>query len=50
MDKYYTSKPTAPSMILSDFIWFNSIVKIDTKPVHFLFLLQKLELYWSMVQ
>ena len=37
----YTSKPTAPSMILSEFIWLNSIIKIDNKPVHFSFSITK---------
>ena len=33
----FTSKPTVPSMILSEFIWFNSNIKVDSKPVHFFF-------------
>ena len=33
----YTAKPTLPSMILSEFIWFNSNIKVDSKPVHFSF-------------
>ena len=33
----YTAKPTLPSMILSEFIWFNSSTKIDSKPVNFFF-------------
>ena len=33
----YTAKPTLPSMILSEFVWFNSIIKVDSKPVHFSF-------------
>ena len=37
----YTSKPTLPSMILSDFIWFNSNIKVDSKPVHFSFFSDK---------
>ena len=39
----YTAKPTLPSMILSKFIWFNSNINVDSKPV-------KLKLYWSIVQ
>ena len=45
----FTAKPTLPSMILSEFIWFNSNNKVDSKPVHFFFL-QKHELCWSIVQ
>ena len=37
----YTEKPTLPSMILSEFIWFNSNIKVDSKPVHFSFFLTK---------
>ena len=37
----YTAKPTLPSMILSEFIWFNSNIKVDSKPVHFSFFLTK---------
>ena len=37
----YTEKPTLPSMILSEFIWFNSDFKVDSKPVHFSFFLTK---------
>ena len=33
----FTSKPTLPYMILSGFIWFNSNIKVDSKPVHFSF-------------
>ena len=33
----FTSRPTLPSMILSEFIWFSSNVKVDSKPVHFFF-------------
>ena len=29
----YTAKPALPS----EFIWFNSNIKVDSKPVHFLF-------------
>ena len=32
----FTSKPTLPSMILSEFIWFKSNIKVDM-PVHFFF-------------
>ena len=28
-------KPTLPPVILSEFIWFNSKIKVDSKPVHF---------------
>ena len=31
----YTAKPTLPSMIFSEFIWFNSNIKVDSKLVHF---------------
>ena len=37
----YTAKPTLPSMILSEFIWFNSYIKVDNKPVHFSFFSDK---------
>ena len=37
----FTSKPTLPSMILSEFIWFNSNIKVDSKPLHFSFFLTK---------
>ena len=37
----FTSKPTLPSMILSEFIWFNSNIKVDSKPVHFSFFSDK---------
>ena len=30
----YTAKRTLPSMILSEFIWFKSNIKVDSKPVH----------------
>ena len=33
----FTSKPTLPSMILSEFIWFKSNITVDSKPVHFSF-------------
>ena len=33
----YTAKPTFPSMILSELIWFSSNIKVDSKPVHFSF-------------
>ena len=32
-----TSKPTLSSMILSEFIWFNSNIKVHRKPVDFFF-------------
>ena len=32
-----TAKPTLPSMILSELIWFNSITKVDSKPAYFSF-------------
>ena len=28
-------------MILSEFVWFNSIIKVDSKPVHFSFFSDK---------
>ena len=37
----YTEKPTLPFMILSEFIWFNSNIKVDSKPVHFSFFSDK---------
>ena len=37
----YTPKPTHPTMILSEFIWFNSNIKVDSKPVHFSFFSNK---------
>ena len=37
----YTEKPTLPSMILSEFIWFNSNIKVDSKPVLFSFFSDK---------
>ena len=37
----FISKPTLPSMILSEFIWFNSNIKVNSKPVHFSFLSDK---------
>ena len=33
----YTTKPTLPSMILSEFIWFNLNIKVDSKPMRFSF-------------
>ena len=33
----YTTKPNLPSMALSEFIWFNSNIKICNKLVHFSF-------------
>ena len=35
------SKPNVPSMILSEFIWFKSNIKVDIKAVHFPFFLTK---------
>ena len=32
---FYTSQPTSPSVILSQFIWFNSYIQIDKKPLYF---------------
>ena len=32
--KYYTFKPNSASTILSEFIWFNSCIKIDKKAVY----------------
>ena len=37
----YTAKPTLPFMILSEFIWFNSNIKVGSKPVLFSFFLTK---------
>ena len=37
----YTAKPTLPLMILSEFIWFNSNIKLDSKPVHLPFFSNK---------
>ena len=39
--KYYTAKLTLRSMILSEFIWLNSNIKVDSKPVHFSFFSDK---------
>ena len=33
----HTPKPTLPFIILSGFIWFNSNIKVDSKPVDFSF-------------
>ena len=33
----HTAKPTLPSMVLPEFILFNSNIKFDSKPVHFSF-------------
>ena len=45
----FTSKSTLPSIISSEFIWFNSNLRIDSKPAHFLSD-KNLELYWPTVQ
>ena len=45
----FTSKLTFPSIIFSEFIWFNSNIRIVSKPVHF-FSDKNLELYWPIVQ
>ena len=37
----YTAKPTLPFMILSEFIRFNSDIKVDNKPVNFSFFSDK---------
>ena len=37
----YSAKPTFPSMILSEFIWFNSNIKVYSKPVQFSFFSDK---------
>ena len=37
----FTSKPTLPFMILSELIWFNSNIKVGSKPVLFSFFLTK---------
>ena len=29
----YTAKSTLPFMILSEYIWFNSNIKVDSKPL-----------------
>ena len=34
----YTAKPTLPSVILSEIIWFNSNIKVDSEPFHSFFL------------
>ena len=31
--KYYSNKPSLPSTIISQYLWFNSFVKIDSKVV-----------------
>ena len=45
----FTSKLTFPSIIFSEFIWFNSNIRIVSKPVHF-FSDKNLELYCPIVQ
>ena len=45
----FTSKSTSPSIIFSEFIWFNSNIRIVSKPVHF-FSDKNLELYCPIVQ
>ena len=45
----FTSKSTLPSIISSEFIWFNSNLRIDSKPAH-LKKEKNLELYWPTVQ
>ena len=46
----YTAKPNLPSMALSEFIWFNSNIKISSKLVHFSFFFwQELKLCRSIV-
>ena len=37
----FTSKSIFPSLILSEVIWFNSNIKVDSKPVHFSFFSDK---------
>ena len=37
----FTSKSTIPSIILSEFIWFNSNIKVGSKSVYFSFLSDK---------
>ena len=37
----FTLKPTLSSMILPEFIWFNSNIKVGSKPVDFSFFLTK---------
>ena len=37
----HTAKPTLPFEILSEFIWFNSNIKVDSKSVRFFFFLTK---------
>ena len=38
---FFTSKPTLQSMILSEFMWFNSNIKVDSKPLNFSFFSDK---------
>ena len=45
----FTLKSNLPSIIFLEFIWFNSNIRIDSKPVQF-FSDKNLELYWSIVQ
>ena len=42
-----TAKPNLSSMILFNFIWFNSGIKVDSKPVHYSFFSEFIEFYWS---
>ena len=37
----YTAKLTLPFMILSEFIWFDSDIKVDSNPVYFSFFSNK---------
>ena len=37
----FAAKSTLPSMFLSEVIWFNSNMKVDSKPKHFFFFLTK---------
>ena len=37
----FTAKPALPSMVLFEFIWFNSNINVDSKPVHFSFFLTR---------
>ena len=42
----YTAKPTLPSMMLTEFIWFNSNIKVDNKPVNFFLFSDKI---WNFI-
>ena len=40
--KYFIAPPIAPSGVLSQFIWYNSYIKIDNKAVYLRFFQQRI--------